>query len=146
MPKRTHVRVSGHVAVALPPEDAFRLFTARGEQTWAEGWDPQFLFDAPDDCVVGTVFETHGRARVTWVVTSSTPGEHIAYVHTIAGDRVGIVDVSLAPGTGGTDVTVTYDLTALSPAADDHVADFASHYPEFLRGWETAIARTVAGP
>ena len=33
-------RLTGRLHVALPPERAFRLFTARGEEDWVEGWRP----------------------------------------------------------------------------------------------------------
>jgi hypothetical protein len=35
-------RLTGRIQVALPPNEAFRLFTPRGEQDWAHGWRPHF--------------------------------------------------------------------------------------------------------
>jgi hypothetical protein len=32
--------VTGRIPVGLPPAEAFRLFTPRGEQDWAPGWRP----------------------------------------------------------------------------------------------------------
>src|SRR6266567_8723965 len=63
-------RLTGRLHVGLPPAEAFRLFTARGEQDWAHGWQPHFPAPAPDDSEPGIVFETsaHGQHTV-WVVT-----------------------------------------------------------------------------
>jgi hypothetical protein len=55
-------RLTGRIRVAQPPAEAFRLFTARGEQDWAPGWYPHFPVPAPDDTEPGTVFETGARA------------------------------------------------------------------------------------
>jgi hypothetical protein len=67
--------LAGHITVALPPEQAYRLFTPRGEQDWAHGWHPTFPVPAADDAEPGTVFETraHGQ-RTIWLVTGREPG------------------------------------------------------------------------
>lgn len=38
------------------------------------------------------------------------------------------------------EVTVTYDLVALSDAGQQHLHTFAAGYPDFLMSWQTAIA------
>lgn len=65
----THRRLTGRIQVPLPPGEAFRLFTPRGEQDWAHGWNPRFPAQAPNDTETGTVFETsaHGHHTI-WVV------------------------------------------------------------------------------
>ena len=75
--------LTGRLQVALPPAEAFRLFTPRGEVDWAPGWQPQFPGPVGDDAAPGTVFETdaHGH-RTVWVVTSSQRGRHISYAGT----------------------------------------------------------------
>ena len=35
---------------------------------------------------------------------------------------------------------VTYDLTALTPAAASSLAEFAATYPAYLQSWQAAIA------
>jgi hypothetical protein len=54
-------RLIGRPIVALPPDQAFRLFTPRGEQDWARQWKPHFPASAVDDTAPGTVFETHAH-------------------------------------------------------------------------------------
>ena len=63
-------RLSKRIRVALPAEEAFRLFTPRGECEWAPGWDPTFPAPTDDDSEPGTVFQidAHGH-RGTWLVT-----------------------------------------------------------------------------
>ena len=40
-PKR--VVLTGAVAVAAPPCEAFELFTPEGERRWVDGWDPVWV-------------------------------------------------------------------------------------------------------
>ncbi|MBG0829921.1 hypothetical protein HS041_19320 [Planomonospora sp. ID67723] len=52
------MKLTGTLTVPLPPEEAFHLFTARGEERWVEGWRPRFPVPVEDDTAPGTVFET----------------------------------------------------------------------------------------
>lgn len=60
--------VSAALHVPLPPEAAFRLFTARGERDWVPGWEPVFPVGTPDDTAPGTVWLTSsdGEERPGW--------------------------------------------------------------------------------
>lgn len=134
-------RLTGRITVDLPPAEAFRLFTPRGEQDWAHGWHPHFPASVTDDTDPGTVFETHAHDQHTiWLVTSSEPGNRISYARVTPGDQAGSVTVALAPHAVGTEVEVTYDLTALTPAAASSLAEFAASYPAYLQSWQAAIA------
>ena len=96
----THRRLTGRIQVPLPPGEAFRLFTPRGEQDWAHGWHPHFPAQAADDTEPGTVFETsaHGHHTI-WVVMDRQPGKRISYARVTPGDQAGTVTVSLTPPT-----------------------------------------------
>jgi hypothetical protein len=148
-PHPRRARLTGSIRVPPGFEPALSLFTPRGEQLWAEGWDPQFPAPADDDSEPGTVFETvHGQQSTTWVVCGREPGRSIRYARIVHGQNAGTVTVTLdEPGTqtsGAAQVaTVSYDLTALSAEAAADLADFAAHYPQFLEHWEQAIARAV---
>ena len=87
-------RLTGNIQVALPPSEAFRLFTPRGEQDWAPGWQPHFPAPAADDTEPGTVFETsaHGHHTI-WLVTARQPGERISYARVTPGGLAGTVTV-----------------------------------------------------
>jgi hypothetical protein len=134
-------RLTGALHVPLPPAEAFRLFTASGEQRWVEGWEPRFPGPVDDDTAPGTVWETgHAGEHTIWLVLDSDPGRRVSYARVTPHDRAGTVTVELAEAAdGGSDVTVTYVLTALTDAADEALATFAAGYAEFLTGWATAI-------
>ena len=139
------VRLTGVVPVALPPEEAFLLFTPSGERAWAEGWDPKFPTPADDETEPGTVFEVeHGGRRSTWVVAACVPAKSITYARVAVADRAGLVTVDCeASADGTTQATVTYDLTALSDEAQVAVHEFASNYTQFLEHWRIAIAEAT---
>jgi hypothetical protein len=136
-------RLTGRLTVALPPDQAFRLFTPRGEQDWADQWKPQFPAPALDDTAPGTVFETHAHDQTTiWVVVARTWGRCVCYARVIPHVNAGTVTVTLDDAAGHSDVTVTYELTALTNAADD-LDEFAARYPAFLQSWQDAIAASL---
>ena len=143
----TRRRLTGRIQVALPPGEAFRLFTPRGEEDWAHGWHPSFPAPAPDDTEPGTVFETsaHGQHTI-WLVTGREAGKRISYARVTPGDRAGTVTVTLSPAGPHSEVEVTYELTALAGTAEHQLAEFADGYPAYLRSWQDAIAALLSGP
>ena len=142
----TQRRLTGRIQVALPPAEAFRLFTPRGEQDWTPGWHPRFPAPAYDDTKPGTVFETsaHGQQTV-WLVTDRQPGRRISYARVTPGDQAGIVTVTINAAGRHSEVEVTYQLTALTGPADRKLREFADGYPAFLRSWQDAIAAWLTG-
>lgn len=134
-------RLSDRIHVALPAEEAFQLFTPRGEREWAHGWDPTFPAPTSDDSEPGTVFETdaHGY-RGTWLVTDRVRGRRIAYAQVIPGERAGSITVTLDATDGGSKVEVVYELTSLSEAGAHHLKQFAHGYSDYLHSWQDAIA------
>jgi len=134
-------QLTGRISVALPPGEAFHLFTPRGEQAWAHGWHPLFPAPAPDDTEPGTVFETdaHGQ-RTIWLVTGREPGRRISYARVTPGGQAGTGTVTITAAGGHSEVAVTYKLTALTPAVAHKLREFADGYPAYLQSWEDAIA------
>jgi len=137
-------RLTGRIAVALPPADAFRLFTPRGEQDWAHGWQPRFPAQVVDDEEPGTVFGTdaHGQ-RTTWLVTGREPGRRISYARVTPGEQAGTVTVTITGAGDHSEVEVCYQLTALTAAGSDKVREFADRYPAYLQSWQDAIAASL---
>jgi hypothetical protein len=134
-------QLSDRFHIALPPDEAFRLFTPLGERVWAHGWAPTFPAPTADDSQPGTVFETHAHGQqCTWLVTDRAWGRRIAYAQVIPGERAGRVTVTLDAAQGGSDVEVVYDLTPLSEAGARHIQQFATGYGDYLRSWQSAIA------
>lgn len=104
--------MSATLTVPLPPEEAFRLFTARGERDWVPGWDPVFPVDTPDDTAPGTVWLTSSpEEETTWLVTSRDFPRSVSYARITPSVRAGTVTVALAATEAGSEVTVTYDMT-----------------------------------
>lgn len=134
------MKLTGSLTVALPVPDAVVLFTPRGERRWAPGWDPHFPDPVEDDAAPGTVFETHGT---TWLVVDREP-TRIRYARLTPGRTAGTVTVALADAAGHSDVTVTYELTALTVAGRDHLREFATGYRAYLASWQEAIAAALA--
>ena len=135
-------RLTGRISVALPPAEAFRLFTPRGEQEWVHGWRPCFPATVADDTEPGTVFTTsaHGHETV-WVVTGRERGRRISYARVVRDVTAATVTVTLTSSGEGTEAEVTYDLTALTDQADGEVREFAEGYPAYLRSWQDAISQ-----
>jgi hypothetical protein len=143
----TQRTLTARIQVPLPPGEAFRLFTPRGEQDWAEGWHPHFPAPAPDDTEPGTVFVTdaHGQHTI-WVVTDRQPGRRISYARVTPGDRAGTVTVTLSPAGPHTEAEVTYQLTALTGAAAGKLGEFADGFPAYLQSWQDAITAVLHVP
>jgi hypothetical protein len=133
-------RLTGRIQVPLPPDEAFRLFTPRGEQDWAHGWRPHFPAPASDDTEPGTVFETsaHGQHTI-WLVTDRQPGKRISYARVTPGDQAGTVAVAISAAGRHSEVEVTYQLTALNSLANHKLSGFADGYPAYLQSWQDAI-------
>jgi hypothetical protein len=138
--------LTGTLTVDLPPSQAFRLFTPRGEQDWAAGWRPRFPAPTEDDSAPGTVFETEAHGHTTtWVVVDRTVDTRIRYARSTPGLSAGTVGLRLdSAGSRRSRVEVTYTLTAVTDAGQRWLADFAAGYAGFLAGWQEAIAASLA--
>ena len=140
----TQQRLTSRIQVDLPPDEAFRLFTPRGEQDWVHGWQPRFPAPTPDDTEPGTVFETHANGQHTiWVVTSREPGKRISYARVTPGEQAGIVTVTITDAGGHSEAEVTYQLTALTGPAARKLREFADGYPAYLQSWQDAITAWI---
>lgn len=135
---------TGTLTVALPPERAFPLFTARGETRWVPGWSPEFFADVDDDTQPGTVWRRRADGRETiWIVVASTPPVAATYARVTPGHTATTVRVELEATDAGTLVRVGYDLTSLDPSADLFVERFAADYDAMLRDWERLLAAAL---
>lgn len=110
----------GHFSLPMAIEDAKPLFTPEGERRWARSsWDPIYAIpeSVEDDSAPGTVFTTESDgATATWIVLERRD-DGMRYAR-VAPDRIaGTIDVKCRPGMSPseTEVTVTYDVTSLSP-------------------------------
>ncbi|WP_445680886.1 hypothetical protein [Radicibacter daui] len=133
------IRRHGSFELALPPADAFKLFTAEGEKLWVPGWSPILLGPLPQQA--GLVFLTgDGAEHTIWTVIDHDPvAGRVCYSRVTPASRAGFVRVQVTPANGGSRVAVEYDLTAL----DGEGAALQSWSPEYFSGmmaeWQSRI-------
>ncbi len=145
--KPTRVEHTGGFHLDMPPAKAIGLFTAPGERVWAPGWDPTIL--SGDGTEAGTVFVTdsHGHGTTIWIVVDyDTEVLRARYARTTIGIKAGTVEVNLrSDGKGGSEVSVTYELTALSEAGNEDLAHFdASTYSGMMKEWKQHLRHAEA--
>ena len=139
-------RLTGRIQVGLPPDEAFRLFTPRGERDWVDGWQPRFPAPAPDDTEPGTVFETNAHGQTTiWLVLGRERGKRISYARVTPGDQAGTVTITISPAGPHSEVEVTYELTALTGATGHKLREFADSFPAYLQSWQEALTARLHG-
>lgn len=142
------VHLEGTVAVNLPPQEAFELFTPTGERRWATGWDPTFVVSEPDETAPGAVFLTrHGNGKATtWIVAACDRPRSIAYCNFTDLDRASLIRVSCEASPDGTTTAhVSYDVNALSDEGEQVLQEFATHFEHYMAHWQEAIAACVGG-
>jgi len=131
--------LTGRFTLPAPRERALHFFTPLGEKEWAAGWDPVFPSAEGE-----TVFQTsHGHHKTTWVVVDRNPGHRIRYARVAHGMTAGTVEVTLEDRGGASEITVTYELTALGEQGRAHLAEFAKGYDAYLRSWQQAITSVL---
>jgi hypothetical protein len=138
-----HVRTEFELTVHAPYNVAFSLFGPDGERSWAGAdWNPQFVYPSPAADIQGAVFTVrHGPHQAIWVNTVfDVEGHHIQYAYFISDVMVTTINLTLIPrDSASTKVSVAYERTALSAAANEHVQQFGA--ADRARGaeWEKAI-------
>ena len=135
------VQLTGSFTLAAPLDRVMPLFTAEGERAWAPGWEPTYA--DRDVHEVGQVWTTAGPPLTTWV-TVQADETAVRYARVAEGESAGIVTVSCAPTDAGTEVTVSYDLSALSPAGAERLPQFASSYEQMLEHWRQHTSQALA--
>jgi hypothetical protein len=140
-----HFIGTSDITVALSPPDAMTLFTPEGERSWAarDGWNPHYP-DPSRTCGTGAVFTTqHETGQTVWVMTDHEP-DRVRYARVSPKGLAGTVEVRVRFGSHiSTTLQVTYDLTALTDAAADHLAEFADGYQTEIATWATDIADSL---
>ena len=133
---------TGSFELDMTPEEALPLFTAPGEKLWISIWDPVVLNG--DGYENGTVFVTNNHGHTTyWLVTDyDANAKHAQYVRVTPDADTGTVDVSVTSnGKGGATINVAYQLTALSVAGNEKLAQSysESNYAAMMEQWRSMI-------
>jgi hypothetical protein len=138
-----HVDRSGDFTLPLPLGHVFPLFSPEGERAWVPGWDPDYLHPDHPSNAPGTLFRTtHNGEETLWLVLTYSPTEATArYSRFSPASRVGTVQVHCQEeGPGRTRVTISYSLTAITPAGNTILAALTpAKYAAMLLDWRAAI-------
>ena len=134
---------TGHFTLPLAVEDAIPLFTPEGERRWAgSSWNSKYAVPeaVEDDSAPGTVFTTESDGGMaTWIVLARRD-DGMRYAR-VAHDRIaGTIDVTCVPSSSDeTEVSVTYDVTSLSPDGLAFVNELEASFEAFLDSWRREI-------
>ncbi len=144
-----HVERTGSFSLTVEPDFALPLFSPEGERAWVAGWDPEPLH-APDGSLAcsGAAFRTAaGGEETLWLTLRFDRAARVAeYARITPGSRLGTVRVEIQPTPDGARVTVTYALTALSPAGAAELEKLTpAAYEQMLADWQSKIAGMAKG-
>lgn len=146
----TRAICTGHFTLPLAVEDAVPLFTPEGERRWAgPSWDPSYAIPeaVEDDSAPGTVFTTKSDGgTATWIVLERRQ-DGMRYAR-MAHERIaGTIEVTCVPGRSAseTEVTVTYDVTSLSPGGTAFIKELEATFDPFLDSWRQEIINGLDG-
>jgi hypothetical protein len=141
-----HCEVARKIALPLPIEKCFALFTPRGEMEWVPGWQPRFLWPEDGQAWPGMVFVTgNGPEETFWTVVDYDEARHFArYVRITPGSRSVLVAIRCsATGPEMTEVEVCYALTGHNEAGNDAIRAFAAGFPAMIEDWRSLILEHV---
>jgi len=137
-----HTSTEFHFTVDLPYHEAAPLFGALEEQKWAPGWKPEFLHPTPATDQEGSVFRVQKGAHSSlWVNTVfDLATGRVQYVYVLADLLVTRIDILIKVNNRDkTDVSVTYERTALTSSANDHVKALAKEDAASGEEWKSLI-------
>lgn len=139
----TSIVASHAITIDMPVQQCQMLFTPAGEELWVDGWQPRYLHPHDGTTAQGMVFATgSGEETTVWFMTEFTREPYRArYARVTPGSRWGFVDVECKPvGEGKTQVRVTYELHALSPAAEGLLKGFEpAPFAAMIDDWKRRI-------
>jgi hypothetical protein len=141
MPQRVQSRHT--ITLPLPVDRAFMLFTPAGEEHWVPGWQPRYLDPSDGTTRAGMVFTTgEGDDYTVWHLADfDREATRSRYVRATPASRSGFVQVqcrALSPER--TEVTVDYDLTALTPGAEATLEAYAGKaFEGMIEDWARRI-------
>ena len=146
---RVHLETSFDVLVHAPVGDATKLFTPEGERAWAgERWNPQYVYPAgATRDAVGAVFTIqHGPLRAVWtVMRRDDVARKYDYAYFLPDLMVTSIRVSFEPvNPDTTNVHVSFERTALSPAGEAQVVAMTERDKRAGAEWQSAIDKYLA--
>lgn len=133
------------IAVDLPIDEAFPLFTPKGEENWVPDWKPDYFAPENGATQKDMLFATGtGDERTWWTCLAYEPEAcHVRYLRLTPDSRAAFVDVTCrARDARSTLVTVGYDIQSLGPSGETHIASMTKEaFAEMIGGWPGLIGR-----
>lgn len=129
--------------VALPADEAFLLFTPKGEEAWVPGWLPDYVFPATGETGKDMIFRTgSGEEATIWTCLEWQPERHhVRYLRTTPALRVAFVEVNGRAEGDGTKITVSYGYVPLTAAGQEMVSAMTQEaFASDIGGWSLLIA------
>lgn len=140
------------IRVALPVEEAFFLFTPKGEEAWVPGWSPDYISPKTGETAKDMIFRTGtGEDATTWTCLDWQPDRyHVRYLRTTPTLRVAFVEVNCRAEENGTRAIVSYGYVPLTAKGEEMVAAMTQGtFADSINEWSVLIAnylRTNARP
>lgn len=112
------------IRVALPVDEAFLLFTPKGEEAWVLGWSPDYVFPTTGETAKDMVFRTgSGEEATIWTCLEWQPERHhVRYLRTTPAQRTAFIEVNCSADNDATRVFVSYGYVPLTEKGEEAVA------------------------
>lgn len=128
-----------HFRVEKPVDRVFGLLDPIAEREWVPGWAPAAVHPEELSLEVGSVFhlERDGRREIWTVLRHDTRARVADYLATAPDFQQRWISVQCTPDGDGTEVEISYRVTALSAlgaaALDDFGEEHLAHLETLLR-------------
>lgn len=137
------VACAGAFDLPIAPDDAFPLFTARGECGWVPGWSPTYVYPADGTLETDQVWTTpgeEGQPDTIWTtVHLDRDAREVHYLRTSPGTKLARVAVRVLARDAGSRVEVGYVWTALDPDRVPELEAFAAGYDDMMGEWRRLV-------
>lgn len=128
--------------IKAKPSLVFPLLCPNREIDWVNGWMPDEIISntalAEKDCIFTT---TNEEGKAFWVVTVYEPEEfRMEIVKIVPESFVTNIYLKINETKKGSDLVVTYQITALGKNGNKKVKNFTEkHYKSFMEAWESEL-------
>ena len=131
------------IFVDRPSPVAIHLFTPKGEETWVPGWDPVYITPVSGEMKEEMLFTTGTGDELTyWTCMKWRPQDgHARYFRLTPASRAAFVDVRCTDADKGwTQVTMCYEMHALTPSGDDDLQHMTQEtFEKSIDNWAVLI-------
>lgn len=131
------------IRVALPVDEAFLLFTPRGEEAWVPGWSPDYILPVTGETCMDMVFRTgSGEETTIWTCLEWQPERHhVRYLRTTPAQRVAFVEVNCHAEGNETKAAISYGYVPLSAKGEEMTAAMTQEtFAASIDEWSVLIA------